>query len=84
MDVKATLKKRSFWRSVLWLGLSFLVIYNFISLFFEYGGLDFASFYRDKISDGMWIRFAISQLAGGFIYGFILAFGQFHLNQKKR
>lgn len=83
MDIKATLKKKAFWRTVFWLGISFLVIYNFISLFFEYGGFNFEAFYQDKISGEKLIRFIFAQLVGGFLYGFILAFGQFHLNQKK-
>lgn len=84
MKPKAFLKMTAFWKSVFWLGLSFLIIYNIITMLFEYGGFHFTEFFDDRTENGSWLRFILAQLVGGFIYGFILAFGQFHMKQKKK
>ncbi|AVR45505.1 hypothetical protein C7S20_09615 [Christiangramia fulva] len=83
MKAKAFLKMKAFWKSVLWLGLAFILIYNFITMMFDYGGFHFAQFFQDRTENGNWLRFVLAQLMGGFLYGFILAFGQFHVKQKK-
>ncbi len=84
MSPKDFLRKKSFWKSVFWLGLSFIIVYNIISMLFEYGGFHFSEFISERTEKGSWLRFILAQLMGGFIYGFILAFGQFHVKQKKR
>ena len=83
MKFKAIVSKRSFWKSVLWLGLSFLVLYNVITIFFEYGEFAFMTFLKERTADGKLFRFIIGQLLASFLYGFILAFGQFRGKEKK-
>ncbi|WP_300441220.1 hypothetical protein [Christiangramia sp.] len=83
MKFKSIISQRSFWKSVVWLGLSFLVLYNVITIFFEYGEFAFTTFFEERTADGKWIRFIIGQLLAAFLYGFILAFGQFQTRQKK-
>ena len=78
------LKTFSFWKSVFWLGLSFLIIYTLITMFFEYGSLDFNRYFSDRTSNGKLIRFIIGQILAAFAYGFILSIGQFRINQKKQ
>lgn len=83
MKFKSIVSKRAFWKSVFWLGLSFLILYNVITIFFEYGEFDFVRFFEERTDDGKLIRFIIGQLLAAFLYGFILAFGQFRGKEKK-
>tara|TARA_B100001063_G_C16536284_1_gene438972 strand:+ start:357 stop:611 length:255 start_codon:yes stop_codon:yes gene_type:complete len=83
MKFKTIVKQKSFWKSVFWLSLSFLVLYNVITIFFEYGSLDFNAFFEERIGEGKLIKFLIGQLLAAFLYGFILAFGQFRGKEKK-
>lgn len=83
MKLKTIVKQKSFWKSVFWLGLSFLILYNVITIFFEYGNFDFETFYKERTGDGKLIRFIIGQLLAAFLYGFILAYGQFRGKEKK-
>ena len=83
MKFKSIISQRSFWKSVFWLGLSFLVLYNVITIFFEYGEFAFIRFFEERTADGKMFRFIISQLLAAFLYGFILAFGQFRGKEKK-
>lgn len=83
MRFKSIVNKRAFWKSVFWLGLSFLVLYNLITIFFEYGEFAFVTFFKERTGDGKLIRFIIGQLLAAFAYGFILAFGQFQSKEKK-
>lgn len=83
MKFKSIISQRPFWKSVFWLGLSFLVLYNVITIFFEYGEFAFLRFFEERIADGKLLRFVIGQLLAAFLYGFILAFGQFRGKEKK-
>ena len=83
MGFKAVISQRSFWKSVLWLGVSFLFLYNFITMFFEYGEFAPITFLQERTANGKLFRFIIGQLLAGFLYGFILAFGQFRVKEKK-
>ncbi|MGA8853366.1 MAG: hypothetical protein WB492_04235 [Christiangramia sp.] len=83
MKFKVIISQRSFWKSVFWLGLSFLILYNVITIFFEYGEFALFTFLREKTADGKLIRFIIGQSLASFLYGFILAFGQFRGKEKK-
>lgn len=77
MAFKKIVKDKTFWKSVVLLGLAFALIYQFVSMLFDYGGLDFNSFYDDKLAGDNWIRFSIGVLVSAFIYGFIISYGQF-------
>ncbi|MCM8569001.1 hypothetical protein NE848_06400 [Gramella jeungdoensis] len=84
MGFKSIISQKRFWKSVLWLGLTFLVLYNVISMLFEYGGFAFAEFFEERTSDGKLFRFIFAQILAAFLYGFILAFGQFRSKEKKK
>lgn len=77
MAFKKIVRDNAFWKSVILLGLAFAVIYQFISMLFDYGGIDFIAFYNDKLAGDNWIRFTIGLLVSAFIYGFIISYGQF-------
>lgn len=83
MTMKEMLSRWAFWKSVILLGLSFLVIYNLVSMLFEFGGFQVGSFLRERTRDGKWFRFLLGQLLASFAYGFIIAFGQFRAKEKK-
>jgi len=83
MKFKSIISQRSFWKSVFWLGLSFLVLYNVITIFFEYGEFNFTQFFEERTGDGKLVRFILGQLIASFFYGFILSFGQFRGKEKK-
>jgi len=83
MAFKKITKDKIFWRSVVLLGLAFAFIYQFVSMLFDYGGLDFNAFYEDKLAGDSWIRFSIGILVSAFLYGFIISYGQF-LSKIKR
>lgn len=77
MAFKKIVKDKTFWKSVVFLGLAFAIIFQFVSMLFDYGGIDFNAFYRDKLEGNKWIRFGIGMLVAAFIYGFIISYGQF-------
>ncbi|HSP39959.1 MAG TPA: hypothetical protein VLN46_00900 [Gillisia sp.] len=77
MAFKKIINDRAFWKSVVFLGLAFAIIYQFVSMLFDYGGIDLNAFYEDKLAGDNWIRFIIGLLAAAFIYGFIISYGQF-------
>ncbi len=77
MAFKKIMQDKTFWRSVGILGLAFAIIYQFVSMLFDYGGIDLNAFYEDKLAGDNWIRFTIGLLVAAFIYGFIISYGQF-------
>lgn len=84
MAFKKIVKEKAFWKSVVVLGLAFALIYQFVSMLFDYGGLNFSAFYEDKIAGARWIRFVIGTLLAAFLYGFIISYGQFRSKIKKQ
>ncbi|MCM4157196.1 hypothetical protein [Gramella sp. AN32] len=84
MSFKTMLKSLNFWKSVFWLGFSFLILYNIISMLFEYGSFDFSLYFSERTENGKLLRFIIGQFLAAFAYGFILSLGQFRINQKKQ
>ena len=86
MAFKKIVGDRAFWKSVVIMGLVFAIIYQFISMLFDYGGLDFNAFYEDKMAGTRWIRFVLGTLVAAFLYGFIITYGQFvsRIKREKR
>ena len=83
MSFKSIVSQKSFWKSVILLGVSFLIIYNFVSMLFEYGGFEVTTFFRERTEDGKLFRFILGQVFAAFAYGFIIAFGQFKMKEKE-
>jgi len=82
MGFKEVIAVKGFWRSVVILGISFLIIYNGIDLVFSY---DFSldKFIDEKLSEKLLLRFIVSNILGGFAYGFIVTYLQFRNKMKK-
>ncbi|WP_298541508.1 hypothetical protein [uncultured Aquimarina sp.] len=79
---KSIISSKRYWLSVLLLGLVFIVLYSVIEHFMQYGGLAFSSFVDEKINNGLWIRYLLSRIIGGSLYGMILGY-YFELRKRK-
>lgn len=64
-------------------GLAFAVIYQVISILFEYGEFNFSAYYEDKLGEGRWVKFLIGTFLAAFVYGLIITYGQFRTKIKK-
>ena len=62
-----------YWRSVIRLGLLFIVVWSIIVHLREYG-FDFSGFKTNIIDNGLFFRYVRSRIVGGLIYGMIAAF----------
>ncbi|TVZ27264.1 hypothetical protein JM83_2293 [Gillisia sp. Hel_I_86] len=83
MNFKKVINAKGFWRSVVGMGISFIVVYHIITMLFAFGGFDFSGYFEQNLSQGRWMRFVLGSLLSGFLYGFIITFGQFSIKQKK-
>ena len=83
MKFKEIIALKSFWKSVVLLGVGFLIVYNLVSMLFEYGSLNFDAFFTERTENGKLFRFILGQILAAFAYGFIIAFGQFRMRGKK-
>ncbi|MHA7056214.1 hypothetical protein ACWGOQ_0003270 [Aquimarina sp. M1] len=73
---------KKYWVSVVLLGLVFVVLFSIIEHFMQYGGLAFDTFLNEKINNGLWIRYVLSRIVGGLLYGMILGY-YFELKKRK-
>lgn len=83
MSFKSIVSQKKYWRSVVILGLIFAVLYNLISILFEYGGFAFEAYYSDYIAGGKWPRYVLAQLGAALFYGLIVSYGQFRSKEKR-
>lgn len=83
MNFKKVINTTGFWKSVLGMGLSFIVVYHIITMLFTFGGFDFSGYFDLNFSEGRGLRFVLGSLFSGFLYGFIITFGQFSVKQKR-
>ena len=83
MKFKEMISKKAFWKSVLFLGLGFLIVYDIVSMLFEYGGFHFKAYFTERTENGKLFRFILWQFFAAFAYGFIISFGQFRGKNKK-
>lgn len=75
-------KLKAFWKSVLVLGIGFVIVYNLFTMIIEFGGFDFSGFYDKKLADGKWIRLVLASVFSAFVYGLIIAYGKFYMKLK--
>lgn len=82
---KAIISSKKYWISVIFIGLVFiliLLIFSIIKHVMQYGGLGIDSFINDNINNGKWVRYFISRIVGGLMYGMIMAY-YFELRKRK-
>jgi len=83
MNFKNVVNAEGFWKSVAGMGLSFIVVYHIITMLFTFSGFDFSAYFDLNLSEERWMRFVFGSILSGFLYGFIITFGQFSIKQKK-
>ncbi|AXT58767.1 hypothetical protein J8L88_09270 [Aquimarina sp. MMG015] len=76
------MSSKRYWKSVLLLGLVFVVLFSIIEHLMQYGGLAFDTFIDEKINNGLWVRYITSRVVGGLTYGMILGY-YFELRKRK-
>ena len=62
-----------YWKSVLRLGMLFIIVWSIIVHLREYG-FDFSGFKTNIIDNGLFFTYVRSRLSGGLIYGMFTAF----------
>ncbi|MFL1897109.1 hypothetical protein ACJRPK_15505 [Aquimarina sp. 2-A2] len=77
---KTILSSRSYWKSVTLLAIGFIVLFSLIELIMQYQGFNFSAFITERINDGKWLRYALSRVIGGLMYGMILGY---HFESRK-
>ncbi|MBB4118677.1 hypothetical protein GGR32_000957 [Mesonia hippocampi] len=82
MSFKKITNTPSFWRSVLFLGLGFFILYNLFITLFNYR-IDFTTFYEERIKVAP-IRFIIANIISSFFYGFIISYLKFKTALKRK
>lgn len=83
MGFKKVIKTKGFWKSVMGMGIGFILVYHIINMLFIYGGFHFSEYFDISLSEDRWVRFVFGSLLSGFIYGFIITYGQFSIKLKK-
>ncbi len=70
---KQILQAPNFWKSVLFIGLAFVLLYNAIDYAFGYS-MNWDQFLEAKWQGSTKWRFIIANILGGALYGFIISF----------
>ncbi len=78
------LSSKQYWKSVAILGLLFLVVYNVVMMFVDYGTLAFQEYFANRTADGKLVKFIITQVAGMIVYGMFVTYGQFRRRDKEQ
>ncbi|MCK8522257.1 hypothetical protein M0D21_11795 [Aquimarina sp. D1M17] len=68
------LTSRRYWSTVAFIGLGFVVVISVIEHLRQYGGVSWSSFLEDYIHNGKWVRYILSRLIGGLLYGMIMGY----------
>ncbi|WP_160114570.1 hypothetical protein [Aquimarina sp. AU474] len=76
------LSSKRYWITVLYIGLGFIVIFSVIEHFMQYSGIDIDTFVKERIENRQWMRYLLSRLAGGLLYGMIMGY-YFELRKQK-
>ncbi len=79
---KTILSSKRYWTSVLYLGLGLVLVYSIIEHIREFGGLEWDSFVNERVKNGLWIRYFVSRIIGGLLYGMIMGY-YFELRKRK-
>ncbi len=76
------ISSKKYWITVCFIGIGFIIIFSSIEHLMQYGGIAFDSFLKEKIENGRWIRYVLSRLVGGLLYGMIMGY-YFELKKRK-
>ncbi len=79
--LKSILSSKKYWITVSYIGIGFMIIYSIVEHMMTYGGLAIDSFAEERIHNGRWVRYVLSRLVGGLLYGMIMGY---YLELRKR
>ncbi len=68
------LSSKKYWMSVSFIGIGFIFIYSIIEYFMQYSTLGWEAFITERIANQNWVRYIISRIVGGVLYGMIMAY----------
>ncbi len=81
--MKKVIQQEGFWKSVAGLAGLFIVIYNVVDVFLKFDS-SFSAYAAYRFDPDNIVRFIFTNLAGGFVYGFIVTYFKFKQNVKKQ
>ncbi|WP_132065764.1 hypothetical protein [Aquimarina spinulae] len=76
------LSSKKYWSSVCFIGFGFIIIFSVIEYFMQYSSSTWSIFIEERINHQQWIRYIISRIVGGLIYGMIMGY-YFELRKRK-
>ncbi len=76
------LSSKKYWSSVCFIGFGFVLIFSGIEYFMQYGAGNWSSFVEERIHHGLWMRYIVSRIVGGLMYGMIMGY-YFELRKRK-
>ncbi|EZH74568.1 hypothetical protein ATO12_12430 [Aquimarina atlantica] len=76
------LSSKKYWSSVCFIGLGFIIIFSVIEYFMQYSSSTWSTFVEERINHQQWIRYMISRIVGGLVYGMIMGY-YFELRKRK-
>lgn len=71
-----------FWKSVFYLALAFIVIYNLVDIGMGYS-FDLSLYAEKRFQRSNLLRFFVANIGSGFVYGFIVTFFKFRSKIKQ-
>ncbi len=80
--LRAILSSKRYWLTVIYVGLGFVIIFSVIEHLMQHGGIAFDSFVKEKNNNGQWVRYVVSRVVGGLLYGMIMGY-YFELKKRK-
>ncbi|WP_109438810.1 hypothetical protein [Aquimarina sp. AU119] len=79
---KEIISSKKYWKTVVFIGVGFIIVFSVIEHLMQYGDLSLDIFIEERISQGRWVRYFLSRVAGGLMYGMIMGY-YFELRKRK-
>ncbi|WP_103072431.1 hypothetical protein [Aquimarina sediminis] len=80
--IATILSSKKYWISVCFVGLGFIIIFSVIEYFMQYGVQTWDVFIKERIENQQWMRYLLSRIVGGLVYGMIMGY-YFELRKRK-
>lgn len=73
---------KGFWRSVTFLSVMFIIVYNLVDwgMAFDF---NIQAFFEERFNTDKLLQFIFANILSGFVYGFIISFFKFRNRLKK-
>ncbi len=76
------ISSKKYWKTVTFIGIGFVIVFSVIEHLMRYKGLSLDMFMEERISEGKWVRYFLSRVTGGLMYGVIMGY-YFELRKRK-